>query len=92
MDHDTLELELSRTQKRKKALELLSYTKQLASYSPKSIEKMELPSEVKLALNKAQEIKSPRAASRQLKYTAGLIRSLGGIEILPESVLKGKRF
>ena len=70
------EFELSRTQKRKLALEVLTFTKKLAARPLKELEKLDLHELVKEELLKVHRMKSTGAKTRQIKYVAGLIRSL----------------
>ena len=88
MSKEELEIELSKTQKKKRALEVLSFTKKVSSFSIKQIEKLDIPDEIKNELYKLQKMKSYSARGRHIKYIAGLFRGQDDFDKIKEKIEK----
>lgn len=80
--------EISKTQQKKKALEVQALTKKIAALPIKQIERLDLPEETKEELLKVHKIKSHIARDRHIKYIASLMRSLDDLDVLEKKVRK----
>lgn len=67
-------LEKSRTRKKKEAGALQKLGEQLLSLSPEQLEPMDLPDELRAAIEEARDMTSHGARRRQVKYIGALVR------------------
>jgi len=67
--------ELSKTAKKKQAEQVSILAKKLSSLSPKQIDKLDHPEQIREELKKVKKIKSLPAKARHIKYVAKLMRS-----------------
>jgi len=66
--------EISRSQRRREALELKALARKLISMSPARLDRIPLEQPIRAAVDEARRIRSNVAAKRQLQYVAKLLR------------------
>ena len=74
------DIDVSRTQKKKHALKVTNFAKQLSRLSIKQISKLDFNEEIKEEIVKASKMKNGIAKNRHIKYISGLLRSIENID------------